>query len=102
MSNRKKCLQCELVCRGSHGTFYHCPMKTFIHGGAAEAWVCKTKLQLKELLEITVFRDTHKIWHSQCETGKQEWMRVESTMVKPHLLNRLLSMLLSKVGHAGR
>lgn len=82
--------------------FHHCPTQTFIHTGAAEAWVCKAKLQLTELLETTVFRDTRKIWHSQWETGKPEWIRVECTMVKPHLLNRLFSMLLSKVWLAGR
>lgn len=100
---QEKCLQCEFVCRGGHGTFYHCPTQTFIHTGEAETWVCKAKLQLKELLETTVFQDdTHKIWHRQCETGKREWIRVESTMVKPHLCNRLLSMLVSKVWQAGR
>lgn len=54
------------------------------------------------MIETIVFRDTHRIWQSRCETGKQEWMRVEYTMVKPHLPNRLLSMQLSKVWQTGR
>lgn len=80
-----------MFCGEGHGTSYQCPMQTFIHTEAAEAWVCKAKLQLEELLDTTVFGDTHKSWYASVKQANK-WKRVESAMVKPHLPNRLLSI----------